>query len=145
MKQGRLFCLFLSCQDLQTTVLHIVFLVCLESSWWVVVHRLGLRLFEVMAWKLLIIEPFFPWKLHKTKVENCIGIWRCSWCCWKTFSELDLIRFISQFWELRFGKYWVLSGFCYWKFKQIVKIGFGKKNKLSPQCIHIAKFRNFQF
>jgi hypothetical protein len=29
--------------------------------------------------------------------------------------------------------------------KKIAKIGFGKINQLSPQCVHIAKFRNFQF
>jgi hypothetical protein len=29
--------------------------------------------------------------------------------------------------------------------KKIVKIGFGKKNQLNPQCVQIAKFRNFQF
>jgi hypothetical protein len=29
--------------------------------------------------------------------------------------------------------------------KQIAKIGFGKKNQLSFQCVHIAEFRNFQF
>ncbi len=38
-----------------------------------------------------------------------------------------------------------LSGFCCWKFKQIAKFGFGRKNQLSPQCIYIAKSRNFQF
>jgi hypothetical protein len=30
-------------------------------------------------------------------------------------------------------------------FKQIVKIGFGWKNQLNPQCVHIAEFRKFQF
>jgi hypothetical protein len=30
-----------------------------------------------MVWKLLIIEPFFQWKLNKIKTENCIEIWRC--------------------------------------------------------------------
>jgi hypothetical protein len=59
MKQGSLLC-------------HI--LVSLESSGWVRVHWLGLRLFEAMVWKLLIIEPFSQWKLNKIKTENGIGI-----------------------------------------------------------------------
>jgi len=29
--------------------------------------------------------------------------------------------------------------------KKIAKIGFGKINQLSPQCVHIAEIRNFQF
>jgi hypothetical protein len=28
---------------------------------------------------------------------------------------------------------------------KIAKIGFGRKNELSPQCVHIVEFRNFQF
>ncbi len=31
------------------------------------------------------------------------------------------------------------------KFKQIAKIGFGRKNQLSCQRVHIVKFLNFQF
>jgi hypothetical protein len=29
-----------------------------------------------------------------------------------------------------------LKGFGFWKFKKIAKIGFGRKNQLSPQCVH---------
>jgi hypothetical protein len=29
--------------------------------------------------------------------------------------------------------------------KEISKIGFGRKNQLSPQHVHVAEFRNFQF
>jgi hypothetical protein len=57
---------------------------------------------------------------------------------------LDLIEFVSQFSELRCGRNWYLNEFCYCKFKQIAKFGFGRKNQLSPQCVHIAKFRSFQ-
>jgi hypothetical protein len=38
-----------------------------------------------------------------------------------------------------------LSEFCCWKFKKIAKIGSGRKNWLSPQHVHIAEFRNFEF
>jgi hypothetical protein len=36
-----------------------------------------------------------------------------------------------------------LHVFSCWKFKQIAKIGFGRENQLSPQCVHTAEFRNF--
>jgi hypothetical protein len=113
---------------------------------WLGSHPLGLRLFGAMVWKLSIIESFFQWKLNKLQTENCIGILRCSWCCWKVISKSDLIEFISQFSKLRcLGGYWFFNRFCYWKFKQIAKIGFGRKHQLSPECVHILEFRNFQF
>ncbi len=62
---------------------------------WVGLHPLGFRLFGATMWKLLIIESFFQWKLNKIQTENCIGILRCSWCCWKVISKSDLIKFIS--------------------------------------------------
>jgi hypothetical protein len=117
----------------QTTALHAVLL---ESSWWVGMHQLGLRLFPATRWKLLIIESFSQWKLSKIKTENCIGIWGRYWYCWKALNNSDLIEFISLFLELKCGRYWFCSGFCCWKFKQITKIGFGKKNQLNPQCVH---------
>jgi hypothetical protein len=39
------------------------------------VHQLGLRLFGIMTWKLLIIEPFSPCKLNEFETKICIGIW----------------------------------------------------------------------
>ncbi len=65
-----------------------------------------LRLFGATMWKLLIIEPFFQWKLNKIKTENCIEFWGCSCYCWKAPKESDLIKFISQFSELRYERYW---------------------------------------
>jgi hypothetical protein len=64
-----------------------------------------LRLFGTPVWKLLIIEPFSQWKLNKVETENCIGIWRYSWCCWRPLGKSDLIEFISQFSELVCGRY----------------------------------------
>jgi hypothetical protein len=59
----------------------------------------------------------------------------------KALGESNLIEFISQFSELRCGGYLFLSEFCYWKIKQITKIGFGRKNELSPRpqsmCSHL--------
>jgi len=66
---------------------HAMLLVSLESSWWVGVHQLGLRLFGATMWKLLINEPFFQWKLNKIKTKNCIGIWRHYWL--KTLGGLN--------------------------------------------------------
>ncbi len=108
----------------------------LKSSRWVGVQGLVLRLFGAMVCKLLIIEPFSQWKINKVKIENYITIWGCSWCCPNALDEADLLEFISQFSELRCERDWFLSGFCCWKFKQIAKIGFGRKNQLSPQYVH---------
>jgi len=140
-----LFCFVSHAEISQTTALHGAPLVSLESSQWVGVHCLGLRLFGAVMWKLLIIESFFQWKLNKIETENCIAVWGSSWCYWKGLGESDLIEFISRFSELTCRIYWYLSGFCCWKFKQFAKIGSGSENQLSPQCVDIAKFRNFQF
>jgi len=56
----------------------------------------------------------------------------CSWCYWKSLSKSNLIKFISQFLELRCGRYWFLNG-------------FRRKHQLSFQCVHNVKFQNFQF
>jgi hypothetical protein len=45
----------------------------------------------------------------KIKTENCIEIWRRSWCYWNALGKSDLIKFISQFSELRCGRYQFLS------------------------------------
>jgi hypothetical protein len=104
---------------------------------------LSLKLFGTMVWKLLIIEPFSQWKLNKIKIENFIGIWKHSWCSWKALQKPGLIEFISKKSELSCWRYWFLSEFCCWKFKQIAKIGFGRKNQLTPQYVHTAKkFKN---
>jgi hypothetical protein len=97
----------------QTTMLHVTLLVSLESSQWIGLHWLGLRLFGTTVWKLLTIELFFQWKLNKIETKNCIRIWKHSWC--SSFSKLDLIDFISQFSKLRCGRYWFFSGFCCYK------------------------------
>jgi hypothetical protein len=147
MKEGSLFCFVLFwfvcyAEMFQTTVLHVAFLTSLESSQWLGVHWLDFRVFGATVWKPLIIELFFQWKLNK--IENwkiALQFGGCSWCYWKALGKSDLIEFISQFSELRWGRYCFLNGFCCWKFKQSAKIGFRRKNQLSRQCVHIAKFR----
>jgi hypothetical protein len=62
------------------------------------VHQLGLKLFGVTMWKLLIIEPFSQWKLNKLETENNIGIWKHSWCClkrpqWVRFNKVNFTIF----------------------------------------------------
>ncbi len=95
---------------------------------------------ELQCGSYWLLNHFILWmKIKQTETENCIGIWGC----WKAFSESDLIQFISQFLELRCERYWIFSGFYCWKFKQSSKIGFWRKNRLSPQCVHIPKFINF--
>jgi len=108
------------------------------------VHWLGLKLYVAMVGKLLILEPFSQWKLNKIKTENCIRIWGRSWCYWKAPDKSDFKKFIPQFLELSCGRYWYFSGFCCWKFKQIAKIGFGRKNQLSPLNVFtLLNLKNF--
>ncbi len=80
-------------------------------------------------------------KSNQIKTGNCIGIWGCSWCCCKALDKSDLIEFNSQYSELRcveqidFRVYFVAANS-----NKLQKNGFGKKNQLSPQCVHILKF-----
>jgi hypothetical protein len=99
----------------QSTVLCVGLLVSSESSQWIVVHWLGLRLFGAMVWKLLIIEPFSQWKLElkwNWKMNWNLGVF-LVFC--KALGESGLIEFLSQFSELRREIYWFLNGFCCWK------------------------------
>jgi hypothetical protein len=108
MNRGSLFCFVCHVEISQTTALHAMLLVSLESSQWVGVHRLGLRPFGGMVWKLLIIESLSQWKLNEIAIENFIRIWVysrnsthsetiCLWpglCLrrhWNCFSTLELL------------------------------------------------------
>jgi hypothetical protein len=88
-------------------------------------------------WKLLIIESFSQWKLYEIENKQCIEIWGCSW---NALGKSDLIDFYFTIFRAKVWRYWFLSGFCCWKFKQFAKTGFGRKSQLSPQCVHICKF-----
>jgi hypothetical protein len=72
----------------QATTLHVVLIVVSSKHfwWWLWVHQLGLRLFGVIVWMLLIIEPFFSTKtkvrfnkfyftIFKAKVWNVFNFW----------------------------------------------------------------------
>jgi hypothetical protein len=102
-----------------------------------------LRLFEAMVWKLLIVEPFFQWKLNKN--------WN-----WKLYWNLgEFLMLVVSLWRVRFyftifrAKGWNIMIFEWFFFagnsNKLQKIGFGRKNELSPQSLHIAEFSNFQF
>jgi hypothetical protein len=78
MKEASLFCFVCLAEISQTRAFHLALCVSSESSQWVGVHWLGLRAFEIMMSKLLIIEPFSHGKI-KIKIDNCMGIWMCSW------------------------------------------------------------------
>ncbi len=101
MKQDSVFC-FSHAEISQTTMLHATLFVQLESSQWVGVHWDGLRLFGATVRTLLIIIPFSQWKLTKIETENCIGIWKDSWCCWKALRQLRVNRvyFRPKVWKI---------------------------------------------
>lgn len=74
MKQGSLFCFVCQIEISQTIALHAALFVFLKISQWIKVHQLGLKLFGVMVWKLLIIKPFFQWKVNKNKIEIVLEV-----------------------------------------------------------------------
>jgi hypothetical protein len=121
--------LFCHAKISRAMALHVMLLVSLENSWWIGVCQLGLRLFGATMWKLLIIEWFFQRKLNKIEPKNCIGIWGCSWSCWKALSKSNLVEFISQFSELRCGHIYFLVDFVVRNSNELQKLGL--KGKIS--------------
>jgi hypothetical protein len=87
-----------------------------------------------------LLNHFFPWKLN-IKLKNCIGIWGCSWYCWKSpwqvkFNRVYFTIFRAKMWKILI--FWV--NFVALEFKQIAKIGFGRKIQLSPSmCSHLGQ------
>jgi hypothetical protein len=74
MKQGNLFC-FVSHREFPNDNASCCTLGVFGKLLIGKVHQLGLRLFGIMVWKLLIIEPYFPWKLNEFETKNYIRIW----------------------------------------------------------------------
>ncbi len=81
---------------------HATLLVSLESSWWVGVHKLGLRLFGATVWT--IIEPLSQWKLNK--IEN-----------WKVYWNLGVFLVLSEsLWDFIFNRvYFTIFRAKVWK------------------------------
>ncbi len=138
MKQGSLFCFVYHGQISQTTTLHVVLLVFSKSG--------ALTWFEtIRSYNAKYIDY---WTIFSMKIEK-----NWNWNLYYNFGAFLVI--LESHWKLRFNrvyftifkaKVWKILSFefCCWKFKQIGKIGFGRKNQLSPQHVHCAKFRNFQ-
>jgi hypothetical protein len=139
MKQGSLF-LFCHVKISQTMALHAKkLLVSLESSQWVRVHWLGLQ--SVSSYDVEAIDYWIIFSM-KTKLNwnwNLYWSWGVLCVVGKPSGKSNLIKFISQFSELRHERYGFLSEICCWKFKPIPKI------QLCRQCVHIVEFRNFEF
>jgi hypothetical protein len=95
---------------------------------------------EVQCGSYWFLNHFLNEKLNKIETENCIGIWEhFSWCCCKA---LWRVKFNRVYFTIFRAKVWKVLSFEWlcWKFNQIAKIGFGMKEQLSSQCVHIAKF-----
>jgi hypothetical protein len=70
MKQGNLFCFVLSPWNFPNHNASCCTFGIFGKLWgWIRVHELGFRLFGATMWKLLIIEPFFQWKINKIKLK----------------------------------------------------------------------------
>jgi hypothetical protein len=123
-KQGSMFCFCLLQWDLSNHKASCHVLVSWESSRWVVwVQWLGLRLFGATGWKILIIGSFSQWKskIKKLKQKSVLEFGGILDVVGKPLPSKDLVKFISQFSELRLWKIFnFLSGFCCWKFKNWV-------------------------
>ncbi len=59
---------------------------------------------------------------------------------WVRFNRIYLTILKVKVWKILIFE-WIL----FWKFKKIAKIRFGRKNQLSPHCLHITKFLKIQF
>jgi hypothetical protein len=64
-----LFCFVRHIEIFQPTTLHATLFMFLKISQWITVHQLSLKLFGTMVRKLLIIKPFFQWKININKIE----------------------------------------------------------------------------
>jgi hypothetical protein len=137
MKQGSLFLfhfVVLRCLRSWGFTLHSL-LVSLKSPRWVGVHRLGLRLFGAMVWKLLIVESFSQWILNKIETQNYLEIWvallESPW--WIGFNRVYFTIFKAKggVEDIHF-----LMDFVAENSNKLQKIGFGTKNQLNPQCVH---------
>jgi hypothetical protein len=134
LKQGSLFCfvLFYHVEVSKTTMFHAVLLVALESSQWVKVHRLGLRLFVAIVWKLLIIEPF----LNENQI-NCLVL----------LESLQGVRFNKFYFRIFRAKVWKILIFEWILLLEIQtnckNRGFKGKFSWSPQCAHNVNLEIF--
>jgi hypothetical protein len=94
------------------------------------------NLVGAMVWKLLMIEPFFQLKWIKSKLKKLL-----EFGC--VLGVLDLIEFISLFFELRCGWYWSLKKNLLLEIQTICKYWVWKEKSVEPSmCSHCW---NFQF
>jgi len=96
-----------------------------------------------MVWKLLIIEPFSQWKLNEIKTENCIGVWKHSWCWQKlALGESDLIEFNftisrAKVWKILIFEWIFVVG----NWNKLQKLSLEGKNKSVDlsMCSHLGQ------
>ncbi len=111
-------------------MLHIVFLMFLESFWQGGGYGLGFKTFGLVVQKFLNIEWFFTnlkknrsWKFRRNWNVPLVLLER-SW--WKAFNGIYLVRFGFKMWEIL-----ILKWFLHLKIQiNSKKSGFGRKNQL---------------
>jgi hypothetical protein len=134
MKEGSLFVLFsfvCTYEIYQTGMLHIVYLVSLESSWGGAVHGL-----ISMAFWLAMQKVLEYWMISSLKIKlNSIWKFRRNWnvplvllerSWWAGFNGIYLVRFGFRMWEIL-----IFKRFLPLKIQiNSRKPGFGRKNQL---------------
>ncbi len=101
------------------------------------VHWFGLRLFGATCGSCWLWNHFLNEKSIKLKLTIVMEFGGCSRCCWKALREVDLIEFISQFSEVRCGRYWLLSGFFVAEnSNKLQKLGLEGKISWPSMCSH---------
>jgi len=74
-----------------------------------------------------LLNHFFPWKLN-IKLKNCIGMWGCSWCCWKSPWQVKFNRVYFKISELRCERYWFFEWtLLHWNSNKLQKLGLEGK------------------
>jgi hypothetical protein len=104
-------------------------------------RKLSMGLFGAIVWKLLIIEPFFQWKLNKIETEKCIGVWHC--CCLLILETAQPVRFNRVYFIIFRAKMWkilIFERILLLKIQTNCKNEVWKEKSVEPSmCSHLGQ------